>query len=99
MFVASSSCMHDASPVMMRKKKNIIDDESSAAHLSSMDPVDKLKEWLEEPGRTQQELADRCGVRIGTVWRWVHRKSVPAGAAAARLEQELGIPAASWWEL
>lgn len=60
-------------------------------------PVEELRRWIKAvDGRTQQSLADLVGVRLGTVWRWLHGKTKPTLDAAAKLERELGIPMASW---
>lgn len=51
-----------------------------------------LKEILEKRGMTQSELADRTGVRIGTINRLTRGVNRPSVATALAISKELGIP-------
>jgi transcriptional regulator with XRE-family HTH domain len=47
------------------------------------------------PG-TQQEKADRLGVKQQTVSRWLADGAVPLGEQLIKIEQEYGIPLGDW---
>lgn len=61
------------------------------------DPVERLWAWIRErPERTQGDLARLARASLPSVWRWLHRKTVPSYTSMRRLERELGIPVSSW---
>lgn len=59
-------------------------------------PYKLLEQAIEERQLTAQQLAELTGRNYGTVWRWLHGRTIPDHASQLILEAKLGIPAASW---
>ena len=57
-----------------------------------------LRATLAERRITQEDLARRIGVRLGTVGRWCRERAEPRGHELIALSDQLGIPAAEFYE-
>lgn len=53
--------------------------------------MDRLKQYLEDEGMTQIELAKRIGVTQPTVWEWLNHESYPSVENLRKLSRTTGI--------
>ena len=51
----------------------------------------RLKKYLEREGLTQQELADKVGVKQPTVWEWVNGHSKPSADKLVVISRVTGL--------
>lgn len=54
-----------------------------------MELPQRIKEWRERKGLTQEQAATRIGVTLGTFCRWEKGKRSPTGLAKAAMAREL----------
>ena len=65
----------------------MVDAQAGIVHGRDM-TGDRIREKRKERGLTLAELAARCGVQVGTAWRWEHG-SAPSAEYLPRLADEL----------